>query len=546
MAHKTDFELNLNKWIEFCSWAKFYPDLFLDLIRPEKGGLNMHSDQRVYLRSVLRFFSVYGVFPRGWSKTFTEVLGMILVCIFFPDITIALTAQTKENAAELMKDKVIEILRYYPLLENEIVSKKFSKGDAEVVFKNGSRMDNLVNGHQSKGQRRKRINIEESALLNNEMFQDALKPIVEVPRTTVGTYAIVDPEELNQQINFFSTAGFRGSDEFVRSVDMVKNMINLKGEIVLGSSFWLATWYGRGSTKSQIFQKKREMSPIAFAQNYESKWVGATDGALVNINKLINCRSLTKPLIKTEDKMDEYFIGVDVARSESTANNQSSAAVCRVKRNKKTGRVNTIELVNTINISNTMNFTAQACEVKKLKRDFYARMVIVDGNGLGAGLVDELLKESTDPITGESLGCWDTINTDNMPETSDSDKCLFDMKAQSYQTKVITNFIDSVDSGKLRLLQKRKENEFTTKERENYIEKVLPYIQTDFLFEEIANLKLKTLPSGGLTVDKTVRKINKDRWSALAYCIFYIMEFENNIKLNEKSELELLEQYTFV
>lgn len=543
---KTDFEINLPKWIEFCSWCKFYPDLFLDLIKPEKGSLNMHLDQRVYLRAVLRFFSIYGVFPRGWSKTFTEVLGMILVCIFFPDISLALTAQTKENAAELMKDKINEILRYYPLLENEIVSKKFSKGEAEVIFRNGSRMDNLVNGNQSKGQRRKRINIEESALLNNEMFQDALKPIVEVPRCTVGKYAIVDPEELNQQINFFTTAGFRGSDEYLRSVDMIKNMINLKGEIVLGSSFWLASWYGRGSTKSQIFQKKREMSVISFAQNYESKWVGASDGALININKLMNCRSLTKPLIKTENTDDEYYIGVDVARSESTANNQSSAAVCKVNRNPKTNRVTSIELVNTINISNTMNFTAQACEVKKLKKAFNARMVIADGNGLGAGLIDECLKESNDVITGESLGCWNTINTDNQPETRDYDNCLFDMKAQTYQTKVITIFIDAVDSGKLRLLQKRKDSDFSIKENENFEEKVLPYIQTDFLFEEIANLKLKTLPSGNLTVEKTVKKINKDRWSALCYCIFYIMEFTNNININEQSDIDIISEYTFV
>jgi ribonucleoside-diphosphate reductase alpha chain len=193
-----------------------------------------------------------------------------------------------------------------------------------------------------------------------------------------------------------------------------------------------------------------------------------------------------------------------------------------------------------------MNFTAQACEIKRLKRAYNARIVIADGNGLGAGLVDECLKESIDLRTGESLGCWNTINTDNRPESNDYENCLFDMKAQSYQTKVITTFIDIVDSGKLRLLQKRKDNEFTSKEQENYEEKVLPYIQTDFLFEEIANLKLKTLPSGNLTVEKTVKKINKDRWSALCYCVFYIMEFTNNINNNDKSDLDLLEQYTFL
>ena len=283
---------NVDNWEYFCSFARWYPDLFLDMIKPQKGGLNLHLDQRIYLRVMMRFTSFYGVFPRGYGKTFDEVLASMLVCIFFAEISISLSAQTKENAAELLKDKYNEIIRFYPMLKNEIEKANFAKGDALIVFKSGARLDNLANAQSSKGQRRKRMNMEESALIDNDTFLDALLPIVEVPRVCVGKYSITDPEELNQQINFFTTAGFKGSDEYQRSVDMSKDMINLSGKIILGSSFWLPCWYGRGSTKSQIFQKKRDMTMVSFAQNYESKWVGASNGALVNINKLMNCRSL--------------------------------------------------------------------------------------------------------------------------------------------------------------------------------------------------------------------------------------------------------------
>ena len=195
---------------------------------------------------------------------------MYLVSIFFPGIDIAMTAQTKENAAELIRDKHNEILKHFPMLENEIDGRsKFAKGDAEIRFKSDSKVDNLGNSQSSKGQRRKRINIEEAALLNNTLFQDALKPIVEVPRYTIGKLGVVDPQELNQQINFFTTSGFRGSDEYQRNIQMYNGMVNLSGEMVLGSSWFLACWYGRGSSKSQILKKKKEMSPIAFAQNYE-------------------------------------------------------------------------------------------------------------------------------------------------------------------------------------------------------------------------------------------------------------------------------------
>lgn len=525
------FGSNLYKYVELASWVDWYPDLFLDMITPETGGLKLHMDQRIYLRSILRFTSMYGVFPRGYGKTFDEVLAMFIVAIRFPDITLSLTAQTKENAAKLLKDKTTEIIKYYPMFENELEGGSFKTGTsfvknyAEVRFKSGAIIDVLANAQQSKGQRRKRINVEESALLNDPLFQDAIKPIPEVPRYTIGKLSVVNPEELNQQINFFTTSGFRGSDEFDRSLRMLKNMVDLKGEIVLGSSWFLACWFGRGSTKSQILQKKKEMSPIAFAQNYESKWVGSSNDALVSINKLLECRSLTDTQ-KEARPDDEFYLGVDVARSQNSNNNKSSVCVAKVKRNKDKTKIVSIDIVNIINIPNVLNFTTQACIIKKLKKRYNAQAIVMDGNGLGAGLIDECLKENFDPVTNEPLGCWDTINDDNMPELPDeAEKVLYNLKAQSAQSKIITDFIDTVHGGKLRLLVGKQLNEFSVSEQDDFDNCVAPFVETECLVEEIANMKLRQLPNGGLSMEKVVKRMDKDRVSALVYVIWYITEF---------------------
>ena len=54
-AKKSDdkFINNLDKWVNFISWARWNPDLFLDLITPETGGIRLDLDQRVFLRSLL-------------------------------------------------------------------------------------------------------------------------------------------------------------------------------------------------------------------------------------------------------------------------------------------------------------------------------------------------------------------------------------------------------------------------------------------------------------------------------------------------------------
>ena len=56
--------------------------------------------------------------------------------------------------------------------------------------------------------------------------------------------------------------------------------------------------------KVKFSRKKKEMSPVAFAQNYESRWVGSADHTLVNINKLLDCRSLTDTQSKQNLEMN--------------------------------------------------------------------------------------------------------------------------------------------------------------------------------------------------------------------------------------------------
>ena len=520
------FGKNLPNYYDFISWARWYPDLLLDLMKPEKGGIKLHLDQRIFLRSDIRFMSMYGTFSRGYAKTYNEVLAMVVVAILFPNIELALSAQTKENAADLLEAKWNEITKHYPLLLNELADKpKFSKGNAFIKFRNDSTIDAIANAQSTKGQRRRRLKIEESALLNNDLFQDALEPVVEVPRLTIGKLGIVDPMELNQQIHFFTTAGFKGSDEYQRSIKMIDNMEQLEGQIVLGSNWQLPCWYGRGSSKSQILQKKKKSSVVAFAQNYEQEWVGCSDGALVNINRLMNCRCLTVANNASLNDNEEYYIGVDVARSQKTSNNQSSAVVGRVMRNSDKSRIISIDIVNIIKIPNILNFTAQAIRVKQIQKRYKAKMVIVDGNGLGSGLVDELLKESIDPITGENLGCWDTINDDNTPEIPYSPKIVYNLKAQSCQNEVVTTFIDMVDSGKLKLLEKRIDSDFDDEEWDEFDDKVRPFAETDAFIEEAANLKLKHLSNGGVTIEKVVKKIDKDRVSAMIYMLWYVNKF---------------------
>ena len=516
------------------------PDLFLDLIKPSEGGINLYADQRKFLRSATRFQSMYGVFSRGYGKTFDEVIVQVVLCIRYPNMMFALTAQTKEGAAELLKDKWNEIILFYPWIENEVVKTKFSKNDAEILFKNGSRMDVLANSQTSKGQRRKRIYIEEAALLNDELFQDALAPIVEVGRQTYGKLAIVDPLELNQQISFFTTSGYNGSTEYIRTVNMIKSMAMLEGDIVCGAGWQLPCYYGRGSSKDKIIKIKKASTPIFFDQNYNSVWAGNGDSAIINITKLLKSRVLEEAVLESDDR--EVYIGVDVARSENTSNNQTSIVVLEVIRNKSM-RIKHIDVINLINISNALNFTQQAIEIKRIKKQYHAKFCALDRNGLGVGLCDELRKEHKDPISGETYKCWKAINSDAMPDKNDYEECLYEIVATSNNNEIIVNFMNMFESGKLRLLVRKQNSDYSIDDNENIEKQKIPFIQTDLLVDEITNLKVKYLNNGKLSVEKVVKRMNKDRFSALAYGLYYINAFED-FEQNESDNFEEMLKYT--
>ena len=75
----------------------------------------------------------------------------------------------------------------------------------------------------------------------------------------------------------------------------------------------------------------------------------------------------------------------------------------------------------------------------------------------------------------------------------------------------------------------KSQSEFTEKEYDDFDNCIAPYLQTDCLFEEIANLKLKHLSNGGVTIEKVVNKLDKDRVSATIYVLWYINEFCRDI-----------------
>jgi ribonucleoside-diphosphate reductase alpha chain len=376
-------------------------------------------------------------------------------------------------------------------------------------------------------------------LLNNDLFKDCLEPVVNVGRRTVGKRSAINPWELNGMINFVTTSGYRGSDEYIRVLGMLDDMAELKGKFVLGASWKLPCYYGRGETEAQIMAKKNDptQSAVRFSQNYESKWVGSADGALINISKMLKLQTLNKPeLCCPKDKkgnfeLCEYVFGVDVARSNAQSNNKSCIVILKIIRNAKE-EIRQLQLVNIVEPPNGYTFKEQSLVVKRL---FYryggnldpvksrVKAIVIDGNVIGKGLIDRLCEEITDPDTNEELGCFASINSDIHCDNPDAPKIIYDLTAQGINGDIITKFTDYIETEKLKIIKNYDEIR-SSLSKEEEMESELACLNTKLLIDEVANLKLKKT-TNSITVEQVVKKVDKDRYSALAYALYYISLF---------------------
>lgn len=145
-------------FLEFCT---AYPDLFLDLIRPESESMTLFFYQRIVLRAAMRFKNIFITACRAFSKSFTMILSMVLQCIFMPGTKRFICAPGKGQSAQIAKEKLIEIFRTWPLLKKEVVGWElndppgnYGKDYVTLKFRNGSQFDVVAPLDSTRGGRR--------------------------------------------------------------------------------------------------------------------------------------------------------------------------------------------------------------------------------------------------------------------------------------------------------------------------------------------------------------------------------------------------------
>ena len=285
---------------------------------------------------------------------------------------------------------------------------------------------------------------------------------------------------------------------------------------------------------------KLKMSPSynaeSFATEYLSLWQGSSEESWFSFERLSKYRKIKNPethAIIRHDSEQFYLISVDVGR----ISDQTAVCVFRVNVVKEKFYATLVNLIVLGRTPQTKPFAVQAADLKKIILAFNPREVVIDTNGLGVGLGDEMIKSQVDE-KGNVLPPYAFINDENYQkiQPKDAPKILYGIKANGpLNSRIHGNCYSRLTSGLVRFLIKEQEAKsalLATKQgqrmsTEERIKRLMPHEMTTKLFEEMSNLRLKRT---GASLDIVLERINsrfpKDKYSSFSYGLWRIKELE--------------------
>ena len=528
---------------KYCDFFTAYPDIFLDLIKPSDSTFTLFFYQRIVLRALMRFKEVYVVACRAFSKSFITILALFLQCVFIPGTKRFICAPNKNQSAQIAKEKLVEIYDKFPLLRKEVIGGdisetpgNFGKDYVTIKFRNGSQFDVVGALDSQRGGRRHGGLIDEIRDHDEVALNEIVLPLMNVSRRLPDN--TVNEKEVNQQIIAMTSAGIKNSFAYDKLIDMFESaIIDPKSSFVFGCDYRVPVLHG---LLDKTFINKLKMSPSyneeSFAREYMSIWSGSSNESWFNYDKLSKYRKIKNPethFLNRPNSTQFYILSVDVGR----LNDQTVVCVFRVNVVQGKYLATLVNLYVLGRTPETKPFSVQAADLKEIIQRFNPREVVIDTNGLGVGLGDEMVRQQIGK-NGELLPAYGFINDENYKKTQPRDAIciLYGIKANGpLNSQIHGNAYSRLTGGKVRFLIKEQEAKsalLSTKAGqkmsvEQRVQRLMPHEMTTKLFEEMANLRLKR---AGASLDIVLEQINsrypKDKYSAFAYGLWRIKELE--------------------
>lgn len=516
-------------------------------------GLDLHFFQAVLLWAMVHHNIFMFVGSRGLGKSFLAAIYLVTRCILYPESKIVVAAGQKGQAINVLLKIQDELVPKSGLLAREISEIKTSQQNPIIRFHNGSWIRVVSATQGSRSMRANVLLVDEFRMVDQTIINTVLKPFLTSQRKPGFTQKeeYKDYNEPNKQM-YLSSAWYKNHWSFDTMMEYTKRMVE-------GAKYFVSHLPYQVGIKERIYDKQRivdeltegTLNEVQWMMEYEAKWFGESEKAYFKFTDLESNRrepeamypqetlDLVSGVTNTKKQKSEIrILSADIAVTGGAENDASVFTLIQLKPNGKRYE----RYVTYMEDMEGKHSETQAVRIRQLMKDFEADYLVIDGMGVGIGILDALMTPLYDEERGDKYEPITVMNDEVAAERckyEDADPVIFVVKAsKELNMEIAGRMSDSLKFHKLHLLfkeqnaierfQKNSKLKFPSLDPRVKAELLKPYRQVEYLTHEMLNLEVVVSDNGTFSL-KEQGRMRKDRYTSVSYGNYYasILEREN-------------------
>ena len=547
----------LGTWISYyrANPVRFLIDYFgMEWIRPFQQVMIMFMFRSNYLMTIA---------SRGMGKSMIVAAFLCAYCTLYPGTKVCIAAGQRGQSINVLLKIVEEFMPQSPNLRNEILKTNTSPSEGYIYWKNGSVIKVVTARDSARSARAHIIIMDEFRLIDKSVVDKVLRKFKAGQRRPnfynkpeyddkVEANKIKYPKEPNKEI-YLSSAYYKYHWSWAKFKAFFKSMIKGESYMVFGFPYQLPVAEGY-YPEEQIREEMQEddFDSIAWSMEMDSLFWGSSEKAFFNFDYIDRVRRISKalypkpyyallndPKYKYEPKRNGEIrlLAMDIATQGGAKNDATCFVVMQLIPTLSNQYIRNVVYLTTLDGGHTFD---QALMARRLFDDFDCDYIIVDTNGVGVGVFDNLVIDQVDDERNIVYPAWSCINDEKMAERCkepEAEKLIYSIKATAqFNSDAAVYLRDCIQRGKVRLLineieaneQLNKSKQYQSLLVDDQVMFQEPYYQTTAMIQEMVNLDYTTVNGKIKVVEAS--GMRKDRYSAISYANYIATELERDIK----------------
>jgi len=546
-------------------WVSFYrsrPDIFAE----EYLGITLKPFQKILLYVMIHYNYTMFFASRGLGKSFLVTIYCVVKCILYPGTKIIIASKTKEQAMNLISEKIPELIQISTtgMIEREIdgsIKTSMNTPDPNVVFLNGSWIKVVPATQNARSKRANLLILDEFRMIDPQIYKNVLRRFLAVSRQP---RFLKKPEyknnkiymERNQEI-FLSSPWYKFNWSFNRYTVFFKSMLQGKKYFVCGLPYQIAIKEGLTNEEQLIDElSEDDIDEIGWTMEMDCLFFGESEKAYFKTEELKQIKTIQFPIykkdlqqkiknkdLKEEKKSDNEIriLSCDIALLGGDNNDSSVYTLIVGKKNSSKTKYK--RYVKNIESHQGLHPETQALMIRRLFEDYQCDYIVLDRQGNGISVYGYLCRKMYDNERKKEYLPFYSMNEIDEPKLSayhiedDYEQKIYTISpTEEFNHDIALDLKDKIINKKIEILIPKEEikeyfdNEpwFDKLSMEEKFDLLNPYLQTSLLENEMVLLERIEHPKYVKLKEQSGKR--KDRYSSLAYGNYFISILEKDLE----------------